>query len=64
MTFGGFGGPGSTPVHGAMAGAEVLRARTSASRLPDDVVAAMREERKLRRLKRRIRIWSRVGLVR
>jgi regulator of protease activity HflC (stomatin/prohibitin superfamily) len=64
MTFGGLGGTGSTPVHGAAAGAEVLRARTNAARVPDDVIAAMREERKLRRLRRRIRIWSRVGLVR
>jgi hypothetical protein len=66
MTFGGFGGPGSVPgpMHGAVARAEVLRARSAMRALPDDVVAAAREERALRRLKRRIRRWQRLGRVR
>jgi hypothetical protein len=66
MTFGGFGGPGGQPgpFHGAVARSEVQRARQATTNLPDNVIAAAREERSLRRLKRRIRRWSRVGLVR
>jgi hypothetical protein len=63
MTFGGAGAqPG--PFHGAVARSQVEHARHGAGRLPDNVIAAAREERSLRRLKRRIRRWSRVGLVR
>jgi len=66
MTFGGFGGPGSNPgpLHGAAARSEVLRVRQGAARLPDDVIAAARDERSLRRLQRRIRRFTRVGLIR
>lgn len=65
MTFGGLGGgaqPG--PFHGAMARSEVQRARHGAGALPDNVIAAAREERSLRRLKRRIRRWSRIRAIR
>jgi hypothetical protein len=66
MTFGGIGSPGGQPgpFHGAVARSEVQRARHATARLPDNVIAAAREERSLRRLKRRIRRWSRLGLVR
>jgi hypothetical protein len=66
MTFGGIGGPGSQPgpFHGAVARSEVQQVRSGTARLPDNVIAAAREERSLRRLKRRIRLWSRVGLIR
>ena len=66
MTFGGIGSSGaqSGPFHGAMARSNVQRARHGATHLPDNVIAAAREERSLRRLQRRIRRWSRVGLVR
>jgi hypothetical protein len=33
-------------------------------RLPDDVIAAAREERALARLKRRVRRWQRLGRIR
>jgi hypothetical protein len=39
-------------------------ARLSASGVPDDVLAAAREQRSLRRLRRRIRRWQRLHLVR
>jgi hypothetical protein len=66
MTFGGFGSAGwpPGPFHGAVARSEVQQARHGTGPLPDNVIAAAREERSLRRLKRRIRRWSRVGLVR
>ena len=66
MMFGGNGGAGSQPgpFQGAVAHSEVQRVRHGTSRLPDNVIAAARDERSLRRLERRIRRWSRVGLVR
>jgi hypothetical protein len=66
MTFGGFGGPGSTPgpFHGALAQSEVSRARAGVRKIPDDVIAAAREERALRRLQRRVRRWQRFGRIR
>lgn len=66
MTFGGLGGPGSVPgpMHGAAARAEVLRAKVHTGALPDDVIAAAREERALRRLRRRVRRWQRFGRIR
>jgi hypothetical protein len=66
MTFDGFGGPGANPgpLHGEAARSEIQRARHGAGRLPDGVIAAARDERSLRRLQRRIRWWSRVGLIR
>ena len=47
MTFGGLGGPGATPgpFHGELARSEVARARAGVPQLPDDVIAAAREER-------------------
>ena len=66
MTFGGLGAGGAQPgpFHGAMARSEVQQARNGAGRLPDNVIAAAREERQLRRLKRRIRRWSRIRAIR
>jgi hypothetical protein len=64
MGFGGLGGAGSspTPVSAAFAASDVQRARTGAQ-LPDDVIAAAREARSVRRLQRRIRRWTRLGIV-
>ena len=64
MVFGGLGGAGSTPspVSAALAASEVQRARAAAM-VPDDVIAAAREARSLRRLQRRIRRWTRLGIV-
>lgn len=63
MVFGGLGGAGSTPnaVSAALAASEVQRARAGA--MPDDVIAAAREARSLHRLQRRIRRWTRLGIV-
>jgi hypothetical protein len=65
MTLGGLGGPGATPgpFQGAAARSEVARARVS-GKLPDDVIAAAREERALARLKRRVRRWERLRRIR
>jgi hypothetical protein len=52
------------PLHGAMARSDVLGVRTGTTRIPDAVIAAAREERSLRRLERRIRRLTRVGLIR
>jgi hypothetical protein len=41
----------------------VARARHTA-KLPDDVIAAAREERALARLKRRVRRWQRLRRIR
>jgi hypothetical protein len=51
-------------LHGALAESHVLRTRVGSARIPENVIAAAREERSLRRLRRRIRILSRVGLIR
>jgi hypothetical protein len=66
MTYGGLGGPGSvpSPMNGAIARAEVVRVHAHTRALPDDVIAAAREERALRRLKRRVRRWQRLGRIR
>jgi hypothetical protein len=66
MTFGGLGGTGATPgpFHGELARSEVARARAGVPQLPDDVIAAAREERALRRLKRRVERWHRMGRIR
>jgi hypothetical protein len=66
MTFGGFGGPGATPgpFHGELARSEVQRARAGVPQLPDDVIAAARDERALRRLRRRVARWQRMGRIR
>jgi hypothetical protein len=66
MTFGGLGGPGSAPgpFHGEYARSTMQHARAAAPRLPDDVIAAAREERALRRLKRRVTRWQRMGRIR
>ena len=65
MVFGGLGGAGSTPnsVSAALAASDVQRARAG-GRVPDNVVAAARDARALRRRKRRIRWWSRIRLIR
>jgi hypothetical protein len=39
-------------------------ARLHATRVPDDVLAAVREERSLRRLQRRVARWQRFHRVR
>jgi hypothetical protein len=64
MLFGGLGGAGSTPspVSAALAASQVQWARTGA-RVPDEVNAAAREARSLHRLQRRIRRWTRLGIV-
>ena len=64
MALGGWG-PGSAPgpLHGAAAQSEVQRVRAGAH-VPDDVIAAAREERALARLKRRVRRWQRLGRIR
>ena len=64
--FGGLGGAGSTPtpVHGALAAGEVQRVRAGSARVPDNVIAAARDERSLRRLRRRIRRWSLLHRIR
>jgi hypothetical protein len=66
MTYGGLGGPGSVPgpMQGAVARAQVVRVHAHTHLLPDDVIAAAREERVLRRLKRRVRRWQRFGRIR
>jgi hypothetical protein len=66
MTFGGLGGPGSAPgpFHGELARSQVQHARAGAPRLPDDVIAAAREERALRRLRRRVGRWQRLRRIR
>ena len=64
MSVGGWAGatpPG--PFHGEAARSEVARARGTGS-LPDDVIAAAREERALARLKRRVRRWERLRRIR
>jgi hypothetical protein len=65
VALGGWAGTGATPgpFQGAAARSEVQRARASV-RLPDDVIAAAREERALARLKRRVRRWQRLGRIR
>jgi hypothetical protein len=65
MSLGGWSGAGTppSPFHGAVARSEVQRAQ-AAARLPDDVIAAAREERALARLKRRVRRWQRLGRIR
>jgi hypothetical protein len=65
MSLGAWSGAGTpaSPFHGAVARSEVQQARASA-RVPDDVVAAAREERALARLKRRVRRWQRLGRIR
>jgi hypothetical protein len=64
MFSGGLGGAGATPspVSAALAASDVQRARAGAT-LPDDVIAAAREARSLHRLQRRIRRWTRLGIV-
>lgn len=57
-------GANPAPLHGAMARSDVRSLRTGATRIPDSVIAAAREQRSLRRLQRRIRMWSRFGLIR
>ena len=52
------------PLHGAMAQADVMRTRVGAVHVPASVIAAVREERQLQRLKRRIALLSRLGLIR
>jgi hypothetical protein len=66
MTYGGLGGHGpvASPFSGALARSEVARARAGAPKLPDEVIAAAREERALRRLKRRVERWHRLGRIR
>jgi hypothetical protein len=49
---------------GVIAHSEVLRTRIGTGRVPEGIIAAAREERAMRRLRRRIRWWSRVGLIR
>ena len=64
MSFQGFAGPGANP--SPMLG-EVARGMVSARAcggLPDDVIAAAREERSLRKLQRRITRWQRLGRIR
>jgi hypothetical protein len=56
-------GSTSGPLHAALAQSDVLRARVGSGSLPLSVIAAAREERSLRRLRRRIRLWSRLGLI-
>jgi hypothetical protein len=65
MALGGWSGAGTpaSPFHGAVARSEVQRARASAG-VPDDVIAAAREERALARLRRRVRRWQRLGRIR
>jgi hypothetical protein len=65
MALGGWSGAGTPPgpLHGAVAQSQVQQARMNA-RLPDDVIAAAREERALARLKRRVRRWQRLGRIR
>lgn len=64
MTFGGFGGAGVAP--GPIQGefGRALAAQARVGHLPDDIVAAAREERSLRRLRRRLTWWRRVDLIR
>jgi hypothetical protein len=57
-------GANPAPIHGAIARSDLLSVRAGATRIPDTVIAAVREERSLRRFKRRIRRWTRVGLIR
>ena len=64
MSFQGFAGPGANP--SPMLG-EVARGMVTARSLgglPDDVIAAAREERSLRKLQRRITRWQRLGRIR
>jgi hypothetical protein len=63
MFSGGLGGAGATPspVSAALAASDVQRAR--AGGLPDDVIAAARDARSLHRLQRRIRRWTRLGII-
>ncbi len=56
--------PRSGPGHGAGSNSELLRAGAGYGRVPDDVLAAAGEARSLRRLERRIRWWTRLGLIR
>jgi hypothetical protein len=57
-------GANPAPIHGAIARSDLLSVRTGVGRIPDNVIAAVREERSLRRFKRRIRRWTRVRLIR
>jgi hypothetical protein len=49
---------------GVIAHSEVLRTRIGSGRVPENVIAAAHEARSLRRLQRRIRWLSRLGLIR
>lgn len=49
---------------GALSASLARDARLRATRVPDDVLAAVRDEHSLRRLRRRIRWWQRVHRVR
>ena len=64
MSFQGFAGPGAnpSPMLGELARG-MLSTRTGGG-LPDDVIAAAREERALRKLQRRITRWQRLGRIR
>jgi len=53
-------GSGGTPVHAELARHVVAAGRPN---LPDDVVAAAREERALRALQRRLRWWRRTRRI-
>jgi hypothetical protein len=47
-----------------MARTDVLSLQAGSRHLPDSVIAAAHDEQSLRRLKWRIRLWHRLGLVR
>lgn len=60
-----YGGPGAQgPVQGALGQHLAVEARGRALRVPDDVVAAARDERHLRRLQRRLARWRLLRRVR
>lgn len=61
MNVGANPGSGGSPVHAELA-RHVVAARRA--HLPDDVLAAAREERALRALQRRLRWWRLTGRIR
>jgi hypothetical protein len=59
-------GPGSAPglLHSATARASVSFARSATAHLPDNVIAAHREARALRRLELRLAVYRMLHLIR